>query len=64
MSETGLSSHEIKVLEMLDGRREAEWGAWVGACLEFLAGDGLCTRGPNYQITDSGRLALAEARKE
>lgn len=53
-------SHEREVLEMLAGERPGEWGAWVGACLEALHGGGYCTGGPNYQITDSGRAALAE----
>ena len=52
------TKHEIEVLEMLAGRREGEWGAWVGACLEFLQEDGLCTRGPNYKITQKGLEAL------
>jgi hypothetical protein len=54
-----LNSHEIEVLEMLSGQRKPEWGAWVGACLEFLSDRGLCTSGPNYQITDEGKRALA-----
>lgn len=53
-----LTSHEIEVLEMLGGKREGQWGAWVSACLETLSGMGLCTRGPNYQITPAGRAAL------
>ena len=54
-----LNSHEIEVLEMLAGTRPGEWGAWVSACLEALSDDGLCTRGPDYQITPEGRAALA-----
>lgn len=57
------TSHEYEVLEMLNGDRKGEWGAWVGACLEFLSGAGLCTRGPQYQITDAGKQAL-KARGE
>lgn len=53
-----LTPHEIEVLEILDGRRPGEWGAWVSACLEILEGFGYCTQGPNYQITESGRVAL------
>jgi hypothetical protein len=54
-----LTEHEIEVLKMMNGQREGEWGAWVGACLEFLQGHGLCTRGPNYQLTDEGKRVLA-----
>ena len=59
--------HEIEVLRMLAGEREGEWGAWVGACLEYLQANGFCTRGPTYRITDKGRAALKAAdakRKE
>lgn len=54
-----LTKYEIEVLEMLDGRREGTWGAWVGACLETLADAGLCTRGLRPKITPAGRAALA-----
>jgi hypothetical protein len=57
-----ITEHEYKVLEMLAGKREGEWGAWVSACLEFLQGGGLCTSGPNYKITEKGLKAL-ESRK-
>jgi len=57
------TENEIEVLQMLDGTRSAEWGAWVWACLEILSGAGLCSRGPKYQITDKGRAALAETIK-
>lgn len=56
--EAPLNSFEIEVLEMLAGKRDGQWGAWVGAVLGTLSGRGLCTRGPNYQITDSGRAAV------
>lgn len=56
-----LTEHEIDVLKMLDGQREFEWGAWVGACLEQLVGEGYCTRSMPYQITPAGRLALQES---
>lgn len=58
------NEHEIEVLRMLAGEREAKWGAWVGACLEFLTEAGLCTRGPNYKITDAGRRTLSERERE
>jgi hypothetical protein len=56
-----INQYEIEVLEMLSGDREGdgEWGAWVGACLEFLSGAGLCTKGPAFQITPKGREELA-----
>jgi hypothetical protein len=56
------NSHEIEVLKMLDGEREGEWGAWVGACLDCLEEAGMCTNGPRYLITEKGRVALANAR--
>jgi hypothetical protein len=55
-----LTSHEREVLEMLAGTREAEWGAWVAACLEFLQESGFATRGLKPQITEAGRQALVE----
>lgn len=58
-----LTRYEREVLEMLAGQREGKWGAWVSACLESLSDAGLCTRGPNYQITDAGRAALREQEK-
>lgn len=54
-----LTTFEVEVLEMLAGQREGRWGAWVGECLESLSGKGLCTHGPNYQITPAGRAALS-----
>lgn len=59
-----MTEHEIEVLKMLNGEREGEWGAWVGACLEFLSGSGYCTRGPHYQITDKGKSFLASLETE
>lgn len=56
-----LITQEIEVLEMLAGTREPVWGSWVSACLERLAEEGLCTRGPNYQITAAG-LKLLERK--
>jgi len=59
-----LTTHEWSVLEMLDGRRGWESGAWVNACCGFLKGRGYATGLP-YQITEAGRRALAdrEARR-
>lgn len=59
LSEPELTSDDIEVLRILNGERQGEWGAWVGACLEFLSDRGLCTGGPNYQITEEGKRALA-----
>jgi predicted HAD superfamily Cof-like phosphohydrolase len=56
-----LTKHEIDVLKMLDGKLEGEWGAWVSVCLEVLSSRGLCTPGPDYQITPAGRQILAES---
>lgn len=53
-----MTEHEWKVLELLAGKREGEWGACVGACLEFLQGRGYCTPGPTYTITPAGRAVL------
>lgn len=58
LTEGKLNHYEVEVLEMLAGKREGTWGAWVSACLEFLSSNGYCTRGPNYQITDKGRAAI------
>lgn len=57
------TEHEIEVLRLLAGEpnRVGAWGAWVGACLEFLEDAGLCTPGPNYVITEAGRQALRQA---
>ena len=57
---TKITEYEREVLEMLAGKREVEWGAWVAACLEFLSDAGLCTLGPNYRITNAGRAVLAD----
>jgi hypothetical protein len=57
-----LNEHEVEVLEMLAGRREIAWGAWVGACLEHLQSAGYCTRGPNYRITPAGQAALEDTK--
>lgn len=54
-----LNEYEWEVLEIMDGRRQCQWGAWVSACLESLEGFGLVTPGPNYQLTDAGRAMLA-----
>lgn len=55
-----LTDSERQVLQMLAGERQGEWGAWVSACLEALRDYGLCTSGPNYQLTEAGRRAHAD----
>ena len=57
-----INSHELDVLEMMAGTKPGRWGAWVGACLEYLSAQGLCTHGPKFTITDAGRAVLAEHR--
>ena len=59
-----LTEHEIRVLKMADGSEPFVWGAWVGACLGFLAGGGYLTRGPNYNITQKGREFLDSHKTE
>lgn len=51
-----LSYSEIEVLEMLNGDRSGQWGAWVAVCCESLKGRGYATG--LYEITDAGRAAL------
>jgi len=54
-----LNECDIKMLRILNDELPDEvWGASWTVCLEFLNGRGLCTRGPNYQITDKGREVL------
>ena len=57
-----INSHEWEVLEMLNGYREPEWGAWVSACLEFLKGSGYAAG--LYHITDKGKAALAWRKEQ
>ncbi len=57
-----MNEYEEKVLRMVAGDIEwAPWGAWVGACIEFLQHDGLITRGGILSmpvLTDKGRKVL------
>lgn len=56
-----LIDHEIEVLEMVAGERPwAPWGAWLGACLEFLRDSGYITNyiGSTPELTEAGRRAL------
>lgn len=52
------TSHEIRVLRMLNGETEELWGAWVGACLEFLSGAGFVSQHMPYAITEKGKAFL------
>jgi hypothetical protein len=58
-----LNRFEIEVLEMVDGKRPQEWGAWVAVCLEHLKHHGFITEyvGAKPELTASGRAALKEA---
>ena len=58
-----LTSHEWKVLKMLNGDLNLPWGAMVNACLEHLEASDYCTRGPGYKITEKGRQALRDKRE-
>lgn len=61
------TSHEIEVLQMVAGERPwAPWGAWIGACMEFLQEGGYLTGGPTLtaRITAKGRAALAALKPD
>ena len=50
------NEYEKKVLEMMAGKRDWEYGSWVNACCEFLQEGGFCTR--MGQLTEKGRKWL------
>lgn len=53
------TSHEIQVLEEMAGLKPASpWGAWVGACIDFLQEGGFLTRGNHIKLTEKGRTFL------
>ena len=56
---------EIRVLEMVAGKREWENGAAVNVCLEFLRDTGFITEylGVHPELTEAGRAAL-KARED
>lgn len=58
-----LNQYEIELLEMLNGGPELPWGAAMSEALEYLAGRGLCTRGPDYRITTQGKMVLAAIKE-
>ncbi len=61
MAKPELNEYDRKMLGILNGDFPNEtWGAWWTPCLEFLSGLGLCTKGPNFQITTEGRRVLGE----
>jgi hypothetical protein len=52
-----LNEYEEQILlEVAGVRPTSPWGAWVGACLEFLKGDGYLNR--NNELTPKGRVYL------
>lgn len=57
-----LTGPEVEVIEMIDGKRPPEWGAWVAACLEYMRGAGYITDyvGAKPTVTARGRAALKE----
>lgn len=61
----GLERHEIEVIEMIEGVRPAEWGAWVAVALESLRDRRLITEyvGAKPRLTDAGRAALLRAKE-
>lgn len=57
-SNSSLNEYEIDVLRMVAGERTIPWGAWVGACLEYLEEEGYITKGPRCLLTERGKLYL------
>ena len=59
---SSLNEYEVRILKAVAGQEPwPEWGAWVGAALEFLQDDGLVTRGQTLampQLTDKGREVI------
>ncbi|KAF0137366.1 MAG: hypothetical protein FD152_541 [Xanthobacteraceae bacterium] len=55
-----LNRFDREVLEMVDGKRPGEWGAWVAATLEGLHERGMITAyvGAVPTITAKGRRAM------
>ena len=58
---TDLTSHELKVLQMLADDNARKWSEVEIASLDYLAWKGLCSRGSPYQITVAGASVLAQA---
>lgn len=58
-----MTEMEREILEEVAGKREARpWGAAVGACLEFLWGNGYISREFGGQVTEKGWAALESSR--
>ena len=57
MPDPAMTPYEREVLEMVAERRKPQFGAWVNACMEWLADNGYITR--NFRtVTDKGREYL------
>ena len=58
------SEYEIKILRELNGEGDQglRWGAAMGAAIEFLADDGLVTRGGDIKITQRGKDYLCSLK--
>ena len=65
-----LAPLEIELLEMMLGQRtkhddgtDMVWGAWMGACLEFLEDDDYVELVDGvYRVTEAGKAALLHAQ--
>jgi hypothetical protein len=53
-----LTTHEVEVLRAINGESSIEWGARVGACLEYLSGNGYATK--DGIITSRGKEYLSK----
>lgn len=63
MGKLTIDPYEFKMLRIMNGELlDEQWGAWWTSVLEALVGQGLSTRGPNYQLTDLGRATLEKDR--
>ena len=61
-SKSSICESEFEVLEMFEGTRPFERGAWVNACTEFLQGDGYITRSIQPKLTKKALEALDKRR--
>jgi hypothetical protein len=56
------NEYEIRVLKALNGDTQEKWGAWFGACVEFLQGGGFVTRGQDWKLTQKGKDFLRDLK--